>query len=141
MDEIKFNDNVYKPISVIATPDEIELKGIKAKQCSNNSKLIIENNSEIEIGYVEGVVMVTFDNHTYGVRHVWNKIGESYFDATLEALDMHKTGVPDFSRVYYISNEPHIADLIINPEGIVEFTDDSLDFMSEMVKKFPKRNE
>jgi hypothetical protein len=139
MDLIKFNEIDYEPIKVVATPDVVRIEGIKAKKCTNNSKLIIENNSDLEISYVEGVVMTQIDNHIHAVRHAWNKIGAIYFDATLEALDYNTKGSCDFDRDYYISKEPNVINLITSAKGVVEYSVESLDFMNYMVNKFPKK--
>jgi hypothetical protein len=144
MEDIIFNEIVYPVIRITKTPDDVIIDGIEVNRCTNNSKLIIEKNNNIEISYVEGIVMLEDNDVIYAVKHAWNKIGHNHFDATLEALDYALDGNFNSNRIYYVSNEPNIVDLVLNPvdpRNVIEYTIDSVDFMNYMIETYPKPNE
>jgi hypothetical protein len=142
MEEIIFNEIGYPVIKINQTPDDVIIDGIEVNRCTNNSKLIVENN--INITYVEGIVMVELNHIVYAVKHAWNKIGDYHFDVTLEALDNALNKIFNSDRIYYVSNEPNIEELVLNPidtRNVIEYTIDSVDFMNYMIETYPKPNE
>jgi len=141
--ELKYNDEIIPQVKVELTKDIMSFDGIEPGKCTNNSKLIVENNPKLEIIYVEGVVIHYYDeNNFYADLHAWNKLNDYYFDPTLETLDayMIKNEREDLilKREYFPYREIDVTDLEYNKDNsIVKFSNESSGFMNAMLNKYP----
>ena len=143
MEEIEYNGLRILKIEPINIPDEIDIEGIMPKQCTNNAKLIAENNHNVD--YVEGIILVYFDDlDFYADLHAWNKIGDIHFDATLETLDYLFKIIGNeesiLKREYFPYRTVHLTALTYNLEQtVVKFSNESNTFMNEMLRRYPKK--
>ncbi|MFH6767523.1 hypothetical protein V8G56_02150 [Gaetbulibacter aquiaggeris] len=141
--ELKYNDEIILQVKVELTKDIMSFDGIEPGKCTNNAKLIVENNPELDIIYVEGVVIYYYDdNDFYADIHAWNKFNDYYFDSTLETLDVylreHEREDLILRREYFPYRELDVSDLEYNNDkSIVKFSNESSGFMNAMLKKYP----
>jgi len=74
-------------IQISRTPSEINLVGLEITQneCIQNSFAIAQQNPKTQI--VEGLIIaIDYKNNAKPMCHLWNKIGDKYFDVTSEAI-------------------------------------------------------
>ena len=72
----------------VLTEEQVDIicnLNLQYKQCYKNATLISQAIPEVE--YVEGRVGI-FTDLCLPIEHAWNKLGDKYFDATAEILEL-----------------------------------------------------
>ena len=149
MEEVKYKNLIIPRVEIHFMPDEISLEGVLPSKCTNNSKLVVENNTLLDIKYVEGIIMIYLDDSNYYAElHAWNIFDGNHFDSTLENLDLYLKSKNlehlILKREYFPFQEINVEALITetNKAGdeIVKFAESSTEFMKEMLLRFPKQS-
>lgn len=123
MEENQHNE-AYKippPIVVSPTPIEIDCSDLEIieDECVANAYRIAQKYAEVDI--IEGLILIQdSDNGLLAVPHVWNKLGDVYFDATNERTwDERKKANNVESITYFFIKLHDFEDL--QREGTFEF--------------------
>lgn len=140
MEEVVFKGEVYLEVEMYPTPQHVNVAGIELNRCSDNSKLIVEQNEGLEIKYVEGFMMI-FEGGIYkNVAHVWCCLDGQHFDATGELFERKRPDLPSMDKTFIPYGEVEINDLPEMQKGIQPYTEDFIEFTREMDAKYPLRS-
>lgn len=137
MKKVKLLGKNFYPKNIKAIPQNISIDGVELKKCTNNSKLIIENNPDSKIEYVEGFILIFQDGVYRAVAHAWNRIGDIYFDATAEVFDNTVKTDAVYSKQYFPIANKDIETLPNLKDGVLPFSDDFIKYIHVMDKLYP----
>ncbi len=118
------------------TPEKLNLKGIESNKCTNNSKLIIENNTDFQIFYVEGFIVVTEENKERAVAHAWNRIENYDFDVSANLVN-NSNYKNEYIIEYFPFFEYTIEELPEDINGVLPFSKIFEPYIIEAKKKYP----
>ncbi len=137
MKKLKLLNKKVFPKKIKKIPEQLILKGIQANRCTNNSKIIIENNSDFQILYVEGFIIVTEDNIERAVAHAWNRIESyNYFDVSSNLINS-STYKNEYKIEYFPFFEYKIDELPKEINGVLPFSKIFEKYIIEAKKKYP----
>jgi len=80
MTQLIYNGVSYPMVQIDAIPANINTNGVQKQRCTDNTKLVINNNPDSEIKYIEGILMTYALNAYQAIPHAWCKTGDLYFD-------------------------------------------------------------
>ena len=97
-----------EPITISNTPAEIDFSNIEIKQgdCFINSYRVAKKYPQVEI--VEGLILaIDLENGAKPMPHVWNKLGDIYFDVTKEKVWTGREELNETKDIKYFSVKFH----------------------------------
>lgn len=109
------------PIIIAQTPIEIDCSDIEINEntCVANSYLIAHKYPSVQIA--EGLILIQdTDNGFLAVPHVWNKIGDLYFDVTNEKRWDKRKKINNVERITYFFIKIHTFEEL-HSKGTFEF--------------------
>ena len=137
MKKVKILGKNFYPKNIKATPVIIKAIGVEINKCTNNSKLIVENNIDIKIEYVEGFMLIFQDGIYRAVAHAWNIVNNLHFDTSAEVFEKSINVDIEYSKQYFPILISDIKTLPSLQDGILPFSDKFKPYLKEMDKLYP----
>lgn len=122
-------------IRISEVPEEIDTIGleISQSQCILNSYQVAQKNPGTDI--VEGLIII-FDTveRATAMPHMWNKLGDIYFDVTKEKVWSGKKESEEIKEVMYFCIKIH-SSIDISNGDVLEFCSDTHENVAAANKK------
>lgn len=137
MKKVKIIGKNYYPKNIRSTPDNIVTTGVEKNKCTNNAKLLIDNNIEIDIKYVEGFMLI-YQNGIYrAVAHAWNIVDNLHFDTSAEVFEKTTNLDIEHSKQYFPIFISDVNSLPKLQDGILPFSERFIPYIKVMGKLYP----
>jgi hypothetical protein len=137
--KVKILGKNFYPKNIKSTPENIVTTGVEINKCTNNSKLIIENNIDTKIEYIEGFILIFQDGVYRAVAHAWNCTNGIHFDTSIEFFDKTTNLDIEHSKQYFPILTWSIDELPELTDGIQPFTEKFIPYIKEIEKSYPAK--
>ena len=139
MKEIEFEGEKYQFVNVTKTSEKVSKDGVLPNKCTNNTKLVIQNNPDLDIKYIQGFLMM-FSSSDYkwkAVPHVWCKLDNEFFDPTIELKDTDLYSLMKGGVSYLLYNEVETEFIPEMVKKTVPFTENFIPIINYMEGNYP----
>ncbi|GAA4932815.1 hypothetical protein GCM10023314_01500 [Algibacter agarivorans] len=136
MESLKYNTS-FEKIEISELPENLNIEGTQINRCTDNARLIVANNPERDIKYIEGFMMILQDNRYRAVAHAWNTLDGSHFDVSSKLFSEKHPDVSAEWVGYFPCGEVGFKCIPKQIRNITPFTEQFAPIVKFMNKHYP----
>ncbi len=137
MENLEYLEELFSRVDISNEPEDLNISGTSINRCTDNAKLIVANNQDIVIGYVEGIMMILDEGRYRAVSHAWNFIGDIHFDITRKLFQEVRPDLKADWIGYFPCRVTPLENIPIQLDNVTPFTDSFIPIVKFMNDKYP----
>lgn len=136
MKKLKLLTETKFPKKISSTPLDLNINGVEKNKCTNNAKIIVENNTTLDIKYIEGFMIFNQNGIDRAVPHAWNFLDGKYFDVSADLINTNSSE-SNYTLQYFPFFERELKDLPLVITNILPFTAEFSKYAIDAKNKYP----
>lgn len=137
MEKLQYLKTTFDRVEISETPKGLNLKGAEINRCTDNAKLILVNNPNKGIKYLEGFLMIFEREKFRAVAHAWNSLNGIHFDISSELMSEKHPNIKMIWSGYFPYKEVNLESIPSQIRNITPFTKEFEPVIKYMDKQYP----